>query len=303
MEATESENVQRIVMTFRGPAVDDGKLEVEDFSDSVEALSQLFQIAGRHLNGTKVQLKVVGTEAGSFSIILDLILVAGQSLVLNYGATISTLDTISKAIFGSSKGGLMGLLGIKKWLNGAEVSVKQNNGQHRLETSNQQIILENNTINNLTINMMQTPAAHKGVERMVSPLKHEGYEEMEVRASDDEKVEIKEANLFAFRAPEVPVVSTERIMRRVLKIMGLDFEPGKHWRFHDEDGDPLKAIIFDHAFYQSLGRRVFRPGDLLDCEVSEVDTFKKDSKTRTTYTVLKVHGHWNPSDVGVLFQS
>ena len=288
-------------ITYSGPAVEEGTMNVRDLGPALVSVGKLFENASKALHGKKPKVRVdLGTtSAGSFE--LDLIL----NIDLAQFATdlfIENRDRILRELLRviiskkSRERIITGLIHLLKKIKGRKVT------KIELPKNGVAVIIIDEERLEITERLFQvytSPSVQKEAEKMVrNPLKHKNgitefqctYENETISVSEDE------ADYFAV----VPQDKDEDEEKRAeefrenvsLKFIVIDFsDDDKKWKFSETNGSIISARIKDQSFLNRIenNEASFRKEDTLVCDIRITVSGDKE-----THDIERVVDHKRP---------
>jgi hypothetical protein len=289
----------QFTLVFRGPAVENGEIDVQDLAPALLAIGELLQAANDTINGqaSKVAVKVRATAEGSFEVDLSLwqqviesIFTYAQDHKDGISAANELADLVLKAggvvvgTAGTLGGGLFAML---KWLRGRKPEkIEEKAGSVTLQIGDSYFITDSRTIM-----LAENIAVRNQAKRLVSALQKDGIDSISARRDGREEVTIEKRDVSSFDIPESDEEEiTDETRRMTLQIISLSFKEENKWRLTD-GGEPFTASIEDTDFLNKISKNEisFGKDDYLVCEVRErqVSTSKGLKKERTIVKVIE----------------
>ena len=287
-------------ISYDGPALQSGSMDVRDLAPALLAVGQLFEAVNEEINGdkTKVKVNVVATNRGSFEIVLDLsqgILQQAVSL-LNTDETTAAINLL-KLITLTGSG--YGLIKFFKWIKGRNPTKIES-----LKKKRTRIVIDDEVIEipNEIWKLYQNPIIRQAIEKIIStPLKTDGVESFEITDNKTkERIEKSESVFFEYKALDEKVLH-ENTFEKSFSIVSLSFNPANKWRLNDGE-NTYSVSINDMEFLEEVEKKQkqFAKNDILVCEIRTIQTME-DSRLKTTYSVEKVKEHrHSPERVSLL---
>lgn len=288
-------------LVFRGPAVENGEIDVQDFAPALLSIGDLLQSANEVINGTaaKVAVKVRATSEGSFEVdlalwqqILDSIFNYAQSHKDGIAAAQELADLVLKVggavsgVVATTGGGLFALL---KWLKGRKpekVEYKEN-GTVTLQIGDNYFVT-----NKRTVELAENVAVRNHAKRLVSTLQREGITSIAARQSDGKEISLSKEDVPSFEISDDQEEELSDVTRpMVLQIISLSFKEENKWRLTD-GGEPFTASIEDIDFLNKIANNeiTFGKNDYLICEVREKQ-LRTDKGLKKERTIVRVIEH------------
>jgi len=277
-------------LTYEGPALDDGRMDVGELAPALLALSEIFRAANRIARPTSppVSLDIRAFEPGSFRVVLDL--GQAQGIVEQLTTLLSSQVPTALANVVSIVVGANGLFSLIKKLRHRSVRREE---QPRFNRT--RLTLDDGTTidtDSSVVVLYRDEAVRKAARQVVSPLSQDGVQRAIVKQPDSEAVVLDKDEIDAFEVPrlaDTPLVHQDLTM--ALSITSLSFAEGNKWRFGDGDR-AFFASIEDEAFLARVDRNEerFSKGDILICRV-HVQQWQTETGLRTEYAVLEVQEH------------
>lgn len=218
---------EQLGLTFDGPAVDLGRMNVTDLAPSLMAASELLQRSQHRLNpdAEPVRIELSARRVGSFE--LDLIIATvgfvSQGL-LSSPDTLLRLQRMLEAV--------KGLLRFIKDLGdvGIEATESNDDGQVTVYKNDGNITVINGDVHNLYLD----GPTRNSVREVVRPISRSGeYNEVRFQHGDD-SVEVTSDDWPAFRAPAPDNVLHEATFPAIVRVISPAFDD-KQWRLNDGD--------------------------------------------------------------------
>ncbi len=253
----------RIDLSFDGPAVAEGRMNVRDLAPAMLAAGALFESANKSLNGpdARVNVNVSATSAGSFHIVFEIIQDFDTQALRDLLATASDLKGF---IFG---GGTISLFALVKWLRGRKPKVEKiNDEMWRLTVDD-----ETYEVPLKLLRLYQDTAVRRAAADMVKPVKEEGIERLDVRERGDVIESVTKSDVADFDAPEVQDLILDETRTHAFSIISLAFKEGNKWRLTDGQAT-FSVVMNDRAFQRRVDNNevTFAKGDVLVCDMRTV---------------------------------
>ena len=284
---------ETFTISYDGPALLEGAMDVRDLAPALMALGQLLDAANSNLNGddAHIKLQVKATERGSFQINLELIQNWTTQVLEFFGTPevsgATNLLTWTLGIPTLAGGGLIWLI---KKMKGRSPDTAE-----KISDNTMRLTIDGEIID-VPLQLMrlyQDVAVRTAAQRLIEePLKRPGIDAFEVRKDGvvTERVEKDEAAYFA--RPTLPDETLfDEVRRSAFSIISLAFKDDNKWRLFDGNTQ-ISAAITDIDFLQRVDANQvsFSKGDILICDVRVMQKRTADG-LRTEYTVERVAEH------------
>jgi hypothetical protein len=278
-------------VTYKGPALEEGRMAVRDLAPALLALGDLFADVSVLLYPDRkpVALNIQASKEGSF--VLHLILEAEKTwdqvmdLLTSEGST--ALVNLQGLVVGSA-----GLFALIKHLKGRLAKSHERDpasGRIRIMAEDGSMI----EVEAEVLDLYQRLTIRKKTQQVVAPLSRAGVESIAFQEEHKTTVTIEAAEAPAFEAPEVSEVSlgADQVSEMVVSILSLTFVEGNKWRLSDGERT-FSAAIEDQAFIDRVdgGIEAFRKGDMLRLRMRTKQS-QRDGRLHTEYTVVEVIQH------------
>ena len=289
----------RVSLLFRGSAVDNGEIDVQDFAPALLAVGDLLQAANKVINGDKatVSVKVRATSEGCFEVDLTLLQQLATSIFTyaeahkdGIAAANGLADLVWKigagvvGTVGVSWGGLFALL---RWMKRRKPDkIEERGGDVIIIIGDTQFVT-----NQGTVKLAEDIAVRRHARKLVSALEREGIETISVRQPSHDELMLERKDVPSFDVPdaeEEEILDEER--RMTLQIISLSFKEDNKWRLTD-GAEPFTAGIEDVDFLNRIANDEisFAKNDYLICQVRErqFNTLNGLKKERTIIKVIE----------------
>ena len=258
------------VVSFDGPGVVDGTIDVRDLAPALMALGKAIDAANRVINGDRVpaHINVKATGEGSFEVDLDLVL-SGWAAVK--GLLLSPDGQAAAMILGLLGFTLReGLIGLYRWLRGRRIETARQEGSLIVITIGDETI----TVPLEVLRLYQEVAVNQAIGELLDTLENDRIETIsfkEHRSAPATQVLTKrDRERIVLPTPvEETVIDETRPM--ALSIRSLAFQEGNKWRLYDGQ-NVITATISDPEFLGRVDRSEvrFAKSDVLICMVRTV---------------------------------
>lgn len=281
------------VIAFKGPAVEDGRIDVRDLAPALLSLGRTIDSANLAVNGERypVKVDVRALNAGSFEVLIDVSLSGWESIKsLLASSDVETAKALLEWI-GILGGGGVSLIGLYRWLAGREPDrvERSSGGQVTISAGAERI-----TIPMEVLRLYRDIAVNRSLSELLDALENEALEKIEFRdpAHPERTETLTRADRPAFvlpKAPDETVIDDTRQL--ALSIRSLAFQEGNKWRLFDGQ-NVITATIEDKDFISKVDRSAIRfaKGDILICEVRTIQSQTSDG-LRTDHHVKRVVEH------------
>lgn len=271
-------------ISYAGPALDDGAMDVKSLAPALLALGKVCEDANSILNATTaaVAVHVRATKPGSFGVEIEL----WQSIksLLGQQETRTAVQILMLLLGGG------GVLEIVRRLKGrpAEGTTLED-GSVKIDVKG-----DNNTVNTLVVNgdahgLYNSSRIRHGMRDVAAPLTTPGIEKVEIQRDGQVigQIDSDEYSYFDGPLPENDEDIDE--YEGVYYIEKLSFADRYKWTFRDQVGDLIfNASMADQEF---MARVAVREVNFADGDALRVRLRRRTAGGRVTHTVLKVIQH------------
>jgi len=210
-------------MSFDGPALQDGSMNVRDLAPSMLGLGALFESANKALNGerTTINVNVRATSVGSFHILYEIVQSQGASQT--FQELLATAVSMKELIFGGS----IALFTIVKLLKGKNPKAeKVNDNLFKLTIDKQtyEVPLE-------WVKLYQDISTRRALADIVRPVKATGIEVFEVRENKRLLQSVAKEEVDAFDVPEVKEPLLDQTSQKAFSVVRLAFKEDYKWTY------------------------------------------------------------------------
>lgn len=276
-------------VTYDGPALSTGRMEVRDLAPALLAIGDLFAEASvlAHPDKPPVALNIEATEEGSF--VVQLILEnAWDHIVDVFGSNdMMALLALKEAILGTGTG----LIWLLKRLHGRKIvdqAATPEPGHITLRLDDGTTL----TVPTHVLELYSNIDIRRHVRQVVQPLDRPGIEEVRFRSEDQVSITIRSEEIGAFAVPADEQVPLQDDVRQMfVSIASVAFKETNKWRLSDGN-NTFWASMLDNRFLHRVdqGIEVFRKGDMLRCRMRIVQS-RSSEGLHTDYEVHEVYEH------------
>jgi hypothetical protein len=299
------------VVSFNGPGVEDGRIDVRDLAPALLSLGRLIDAANLVIYGEKQPIKIEARaiSVGSFEVYLQAVSSGWDTLThLMDGGDATHAKQLLEwlGIFGVPIPGVTALVGLYRWLNGKKPNrvTRAEAGQFLVEIDGRTIIVPLEVMR-----LYQDIAVNKAFSELLASTEGDSVDSIEFRPDgspkDSPTLVLTKADRPSFSIEEPPAaVVIDDTRRAAFSIRSLAFQEGNKWRLFDGQ-NTITATIEDRDFIGRVDANLvrFAKGDILICEVRTVQFQGRDG-LKTEHSVLRRHrrcdyhsSHWSAPPV------
>ena len=279
-----------ISISYHGPAVDQGEMDIEDYAPSLLSLGKLIGEVNSLLNedqGVALHTRIVATRDGSLDIDLSIVQPAWDAVrglfVSSYGTL--SVKAILVAIFGKA-----GLIAVIKRLKGRPTEDKM----LLEETAEGRKIKLHGDIERL----VRSRKVRRFLGGYVSPISRDGYDYISSKSSNvdiDTTITAEEARASRMfdAVPYRTTVSTDYIDYAVITA---SFTKGHKWRLSRGRKSILVSVTDNSLFSKIRNKTEFGLRDRLQ---GRLDKVMLPPDGRMSYEMSNVIKHYKTDEIGV----
>jgi len=222
---------QTFSISFHGPDVDDGQMDVDDFAPALIALDRLYREARRIAtpDAPPVKLAVHGVRDGSLVVDLNLVqIVLGGLVDMLTSDESQALTALIEYVAGAR--GVLAL--IKKMRGRQPKAVEQTIGGVVLVITQDGEVVE---VPASVFRGYESVTVRHQAREVMKPLGQEGVEQIEMRRESETTVSFGKDDREAFELP--PGHTEEYEQETWLRVASPSFVPGHSWRLSEVDGE------------------------------------------------------------------
>lgn len=294
---------EHFTITYVGPAVEGGRMNVQELAPALIALSKAIQ-AAQHLTeplAPEPALDIRAMREGSFAI--DMIVSEGSFLqtALDLLAGRETSATVNLAtlvgiVFGGFK--LTRRLATRRIRRQEDLA----DGMVRITFDDGQTLV----IPRDSVRLTADKPFREAARDVVAPVYTEGVDAVELTSAREEPVRVEKPDLAGFDVPASPEIELlDSVREAVLRPVSVAFVEGNKWRV--SDGDAIFwASISDQNFLDQVasGAEVFSKADILRARIRSRSFRDAEGELRTEHEILEVISHVpGPRDVPLPFEA
>jgi hypothetical protein len=279
-------------LTYAGPAVETGTMDVRDLAPALLGVGQLLEAANRVVNGetSRVKVRIRTTSSGSFVILFDIdfsFIKSLQDMLAGPEAT-AAANLISFLTTGITIP--VGAIKLVKWLKGKRPTRVKQKGANKVEVEiDGQSIEVDEPVARLALDIN----VRLSLERVVAePLSKDGFDSVEIgHPNSIERIE-KSQGYYFLAPPEREEGVFESSYRGPFSIVSLSFKEGNKWRLHDGKSQ-LNATVVDEEYLKKVNNNEvsFSKGDILICDVKIVTRKDEKGNLKAEYFIERVVDH------------
>lgn len=230
---------------YKGAALDDNRMSVEDLAPSLLALSDVLKEIQKIYNPDEkpLSLDIRATEKGSFIVdlaisvpheIINMLSGAKATAGANLLAYIEAFGTLVNLIIAHKKSKISS----NKRLKSGDIKLKFEDGTTL-------------TVPEETLRAYKNIDVRRSVSKVVEPARKNGIDEVEF-SSQHVNVTVSKQEVAAFQPPVIPEESFEPVIStEYLQLVNVSFQKGSKWKFSDGNTQ-FYAAIEDDSFVQSV---------------------------------------------------
>ena len=281
------------VVSFDGPGVADGRIDVRDLAPALISLGRMIDAANVAINGENrpIKVEVKAVAVGSFVVHLDAVL-SGWDLIKQIIGQPEAEEAKKLlewlGLFGVTPG--VTLFALYRWLRGRMPDrVVRDGDAFRFELDGHSLVVPREIMR-----LYRERAVNRAVGELMQTLRKDAIEKIDFFAENESQPAetLTPADRTAFVVAEpAPEVVIDAINRLALSIRTLAFQEGNKWRLFDGQ-NVITATIADADFVARVDQNMvrFAKGDILICEVRTIQSQSADG-LKTEHIVLRVVEH------------
>jgi hypothetical protein len=278
-------------LTYDGPAVESGMMDVRDLAPALLGVGQLIEAANRVLYGSTAvaSVRVRTVRTGSFNVGLDVGVTFLQTMRDMWSGPEATAAANLIAVMTFGTGIPIGAIKLIKMLKGRQPTAihRKDGGRVEVEINGQRIEVDE-PVARVAVDLNVRLALESVI---AEPLAKEGIVSVQLGAPG--KVEcIQKGEGYYFLAPPNHEAGIfESRYRAPISIISLLFKEGNKWRVNDGKAQ-INATVSDEEFLAKLNRNevAFAKDDILICDVRVV-TRKETKGLKSEYFIERVVEH------------
>jgi hypothetical protein len=277
----------RLVISYDGPSVAGGQMDVRDLAPAMLATAKLFEHTAQQMYGTTTRLKIdvqAAFRQGSFSYeVLTQAIDVGKSLLdhISVSDVIITGDMLFRLIR-AARGRVPAR--IDRTSDAAAITF------HDGSVIN---------VNAQTVNLYVNSAIRRDAEGVVEPLKKTGIDEFRIVSPITAPLSLSKADVEFFDAPiQEPDVLHDAVSVQVVEVLAPDFKHGNKWKFSLAGAGVIWADILDKMFWGKVANHTetFGAGDALRVDLHTVVTRKPSGGLERLDEIVHVIEKIKPPD-------
>ena len=282
-----------ICVAYKGEAVNDGTMDVNELAPALLALSNFIDEANRTLNndGSKIEVRVSAHfERGSFEMVLNLVRTLAQQIKLFFGESSYSLGQMLNELGLASTLSGINLLDLYRRLKGRQPKKVEKVNENTVRVIFEE---ESHEVSIGVWRLFKSEKMKKHIEGVVHPLKSEGVDALEFRDADNKetvgKIVKDEVEYFADLSEGEELQEFISTQQLILRIVNLSFERGLKWRFDDGESK-FYAEVKDEKFLEAIdeGRISFGSGDVILAEIETKQQYSSGELRKSIKTITKV---------------
>lgn len=288
-------------LTYDGPAVENGMMDVRDLAPALLGVGQLIEAANRVLYGSNAvaNVRVMTVRTGSFNIGLDVGVTFLQAMRDMWSGPEATAAANLIAVMTFGTGVPIGAIKLIKMLKG-----RNPNAIHRKEGGRVEVEINGQRIE------VDEPVARVAVDLNVrlalesviaEPLAKEGIERVQLGTPGKVERIQKEEGYYFLVSPNHEANIFESRYRAPVSIISLSFKEGNKWRVYDGKSQ-INATVTDEEFLAKVNRNevAFTKDDILICDF-RVITRKEPKGLKSEHFIERVVEHRQASSQQMAF--
>jgi hypothetical protein len=294
------------IVSFDGPGVRDGRIDVRDLAPALLSLGRLVDAANVAINGQDRPMKVEvrAVSVGCFEVHLDAVL-SGWKYVRSLlessdvQAAKNLLEWVGIFV------GTPSLIQLYRWLDGEKPQkvIREIDGYFQFEIDGKTLRVPFEVMR-----LYQEISVNRAIGELLTTLEGDSVDRIDFRSPDmpastpAQTLTRADRRVFTITEP-APEIIIDEARRLALSIRSLAFQEGNKWRLFDGQ-NTITATIEDRLFIDRVDQNLerFAKGDVLICEVRTIQMQGREG-LKTEHSVLKVIEHKPaPAQIALPFQ-
>jgi hypothetical protein len=283
------------VVSFNGPGVEDGRIDVRDLAPALLSLGRLIDAGNIAVYGEKqpIKIEVKAISAGSFEVVLQAVSSGWDTLTAFMDGSDAQHAKLLLDWLGIIGVPPVGVVGLYRWLQGNKPSriSKAEAGQFLLEIDGKTLVVPLEVMR-----LYQDIAVNRAFSELLTTVEGDAITTIEFRPEGAPKsspsllLSRHDRQSISLEEPP-PTVVVDDTRRIALSIRSLAFQEGNKWRLFDGQ-NTITATIEDRDFIDRVDANLvrFAKGDILICEVRTIQSQSRDG-LKTEPSVLRVIEH------------
>lgn len=292
----------RLDVTYDGPALANGSMDVRDLAPALLAVADLVQEANR-ITGTVARpprIHVNATERGSFSL----------HLLVSDGSLFKQAIDLLSGDGATAAANLAGLTAFVTSTIGFTVQLRGRKIRHLEEADGMTTVIFSDgttvTIPSEVMTAVADTVFRQSAKRVMEPLNSDGIDQIRFTPAIGEPVTVNREQVDAFEIPigDAEQVLTDETRPAALKIISLAFRESNKWRVSDGEHE-FWATVHDLEFLGRVDRdeESFAKSDILRVDLRTVTWETPGGNLRTEHEITRIREHRRgPRQIGLPFE-